>query len=104
VNEPYVALITGASSGIGEATARRLAREPYARLVLVARREERLRVLAEELGGASTIALDLTEPDAPARVRELVEREHGRLHWSTMPARRGEGASATPGGRTCSAT
>lgn len=80
MNEPYVALITGASSGIGEATARRLAREPYARLVLVARREERLRVLAEELGGASTIALDLTEPDAPARVRELVEREHGRLH------------------------
>jgi uncharacterized protein len=77
---PFVALITGASAGIGEATARRLAREPDARLVLVARREERLRTLADELGGATVIAIDLTEADAPARVLEVVEREHGDLH------------------------
>jgi short-subunit dehydrogenase len=76
----FVALITGASSGIGEATVRRVAQEPGARLVLVARREERLRALAEELGGATVIAVDLTEPDAPERVREIVEREHGELH------------------------
>jgi len=76
-----IALVTGASSGIGEATARRIAREPGWEVALVARREERLRELAGALGGANVIAVDLVQDDAPARVREALESEGGgRLH------------------------
>ncbi len=58
--EDRAALITGASSGIGEAIARELARRGH-RLVLVARREDQLKALADELGGrAQPLPADLS--------------------------------------------
>ena len=73
-----IALITGASSGIGEATARLLDREGW-RLLLVARRGDRLEALAGSLRDARALPLDITTEDAPERARERVEQE-GALH------------------------
>src|SRR3954462_8043274 len=70
------AIVTGASSGIGEAAARRLGGDGW-RLLLVARREDRLKALADSLPDASYIALDVTEADAPAKVRAAVEERFG---------------------------
>ena len=80
-HRPRVMLVTGASSGIGAATARRLAREPRAAVVLVARREDRLRSLASSLGEerVSWVACDLLDEDAPARVRDHLLSRDGRL-------------------------
>lgn len=71
-------LITGASSGIGEAFARRLAAEGHD-LFLVARSEDKLRDLCAELSAAHGVQarylpLDLTEPNADARCFEETER------------------------------
>src|SRR2546430_2521751 len=71
-------LITGASSGIGEAFARRLAARGH-NLLLVARTEEKLITLCSELGRglrvrAQFVAMDLSQPDAPAQLFEEAAR------------------------------
>lgn len=72
-----VAVITGASSGIGEATARALAADGH-RVALIARRTERIEALAEELGNdALAIKPDVTDRDAIAAAAKRVQEEAG---------------------------
>ncbi len=76
------AIVTGASSGIGEATARRLARNGYT-VAIIARRKDRLESLASEIeaagGRAFAIAADLASEDETARAGEQALEALGRI-------------------------
>ena len=78
-------LITGASSGIGEAFARRLAADNH-NLILVARSEDKLSTLRDELMGehditAHYIAIDLSDQNADERLFEETKRQGIEVDW-----------------------
>ena len=79
INQAPVAVITGASSGIGAATARALAAGGH-RVALLARRVDRITALADELGdGVLAIEADVTDRDALVAAADRVRKEFGRV-------------------------
>jgi NAD(P)-dependent dehydrogenase (short-subunit alcohol dehydrogenase family) len=76
--EQRIAVVTGGSSGIGEALARRLAAAGW-RCVLLARREERLRSLAEEVGGEYELC-DVADRESVGGAASAVLERHPRIN------------------------
>ena len=77
--ENKVVIITGASSGIGEETAKVLAANG-AKVVLSARREDRLKKLAAEIGeNAAYLKSDVSNPDDMAALVKLAKEKFGRV-------------------------
>jgi NADP-dependent 3-hydroxy acid dehydrogenase YdfG len=73
-----VIIVTGASSGIGESTAR-LLHQAGAQPVLAARRADRITELSRELGGALAVRTDVTDRSDIARLVDLTLDRHGQL-------------------------
>lgn len=74
-----VAVVTGASSGLGAATVRRLAAEGL-QVVAAARREDRLRELARTDPRITAVPTDVSDPDDVKALAELVAAEFGACH------------------------
>jgi NAD(P)-dependent dehydrogenase (short-subunit alcohol dehydrogenase family) len=71
-------IVTGASSGIGAATARRLSEEG-ARVMMIARRQEALEQVAAGCRGAATFAVDVTAEDAAGQIVARCDEVFGRV-------------------------
>jgi short-subunit dehydrogenase len=73
-----IALVTGASAGLGVEFARQLSRRGH-RLVLAARRKERLEELATEIGNARAVAIDLSREGAAGALVKEIESSGERI-------------------------
>jgi NADP-dependent 3-hydroxy acid dehydrogenase YdfG len=92
--ENSVVVITGASSGIGEATARLLSQRKGL-LALAARSMNKLEALARELPGAFAVAVDMTDPASIQRMVAAVRKRFGRIDVLVNNAGRGGGQAPT---------
>ena len=92
-----IAVVTGASSGIGAASTRQLARAGF-HVVAGARRADRLQALAEEVG-ATTLALDVTDPASVDAFAAAVRDRHGHADLLVNNAGTGPGLDPVAVGR-----
>jgi NADP-dependent 3-hydroxy acid dehydrogenase YdfG len=76
-HDQRIAVVTGASSGIGDATARVLAAQGF-HVIAAARRADRIAALADEIGGTAVVT-DVTDPDAVAALAEACDRIPGSV-------------------------